>query len=299
MDEAAKLEERRRRFAVDAKATKAKSKTLVELRQTPACSNAVAKTSGSSSTSVYGQNTCLEKGYLRLTSMPTADAVRPPHVLRAALDLLVGKWKQGQCEYAYACDQLKAIRQDLTVQLLRDSLAVQVYEAHGRIALAASDFSEFRSCHGMLKDLYAEGVRGCEPEFCGYGVLYALMVGGGTLGTELAGMRQDLYNKPHVRFAMQVCQAIKCGNAIQFWQLSQQSSSTAEAFMTALAAKLRPQMYECVLRSFMPTVSLAFLSSMLGFESKEEVAEYVSQQRGVFDSTSGVLNIKASRSSRS
>lgn len=43
---------------------------------------------------VRGQNTSLEKDYLRLTSHPTLADVRPPQVLRQALELVKHKWVQ-------------------------------------------------------------------------------------------------------------------------------------------------------------------------------------------------------------
>ena len=43
---------------------------------------------------VYGQNRQLEKEYLRLTSMPTLDAVRPPAVLKKALRHVLQRWLQ-------------------------------------------------------------------------------------------------------------------------------------------------------------------------------------------------------------
>lgn len=43
---------------------------------------------------VFGTNTSVEKGYLRLTSLPSVDAVRPPAVLRQALERVKARWLQ-------------------------------------------------------------------------------------------------------------------------------------------------------------------------------------------------------------
>lgn len=41
-----------------------------------------------------GTNEALEKDFLRLTSMPALEAIRPPAVLRRALDMVKRKWTQ-------------------------------------------------------------------------------------------------------------------------------------------------------------------------------------------------------------
>jgi hypothetical protein len=38
-------------------------------------------------------------------------------VLEQCLALIKKRWKKERCSYAYACSQLKSIRQDLTVQV--------------------------------------------------------------------------------------------------------------------------------------------------------------------------------------
>ena len=133
-----------------------------------------------------GTSTALEKSYLRLTSAPAAAEVRPPSVLRDALALVKRKWAESR-DAAYAADQLKAIRQDLTVQRKRGgALAAEVYATHARIALETRDWAEFNQCQTVLRGMHSRRARrstcasGAEDasedvvaEFAAYRLLYA------------------------------------------------------------------------------------------------------------------------------
>ncbi|PNS16349.1 hypothetical protein CAC42_6456 [Sphaceloma murrayae] len=96
---------------------------------------------------VIGTNQSLEKAYFRLTAPPKPETVRPLEVLKKSIDLVITKWKS-QHNYTYVCDQFKSIRQDLTVQHIKNEFTVRVYEAHARIALEKGDLDK---AHGAVK----------------------------------------------------------------------------------------------------------------------------------------------------
>jgi hypothetical protein len=58
--------------------------------------------------------------FFGLPSAPDPSTVRPERVLRKALTSLKKKWRSSAVDYIYMCSQMKAIRQDLTVQHIQN-----------------------------------------------------------------------------------------------------------------------------------------------------------------------------------
>ncbi len=80
---------------------------------------------------LIGTSKALEKNFLRLTTEPRAEDIRPQAVLKKAMKMVKKRWKKEVVDYKWACEQLKAIRQDLSVQNVRNNLTVDVYQTHG------------------------------------------------------------------------------------------------------------------------------------------------------------------------
>jgi hypothetical protein len=76
----------------------------------------------------------LEKPYLRLTAAPDPSTVRPLQILKKTLEMLKSRWRK-EHNYTFVCDQFKSLRQDLTVQRIKNEFTVKVYETHSRIAI--------------------------------------------------------------------------------------------------------------------------------------------------------------------
>lgn len=168
---------------------------------------------------VVGRCETLEKNYFRLTSAPNPDTVRPLPVLHKTLDLLKKKWKK-ESNYGYICDQFKSLRQDLTVQHIRNEFTVLVYEIHARIALEKGDLGEYNQCQTQLRVLYAQQLGGHPTEFKAYRILYFIYTRNWTaMNDALADVTAEDKKDLAVKHALDVRSALALGNYHRFFQL--------------------------------------------------------------------------------
>ena len=167
----------------------------------------------------FGTSEKLEKNYYRLTSAPLPETVRPLHVLQEALELLKRRWRADN-NYSYMCDQLKSIRQDLTVQHIESEFTVSVYEIHARIALENGDLGEYNQCQTVLRRLHKQNPCGHPAEFIAYRILYFVYTRNRTqmnhILTELTSSEKAEFAINH---ALLVRSALALGNIHKFFRL--------------------------------------------------------------------------------
>jgi SAC3 family protein LENG8/THP3 len=89
---------------------------------------------------------------MRLTTFPKSENVRPLEVLKKSLAHIKCQFIQNE-DFEWANEQLKSVRQDITVQNLRCSFVLEVYETHARILLEHGDLNEFNQCQTMIRNL--------------------------------------------------------------------------------------------------------------------------------------------------
>eukprot|EP00250_Pteridium_aquilinum_P020939 c24992_g1_i2 orf=676-3387(-) len=211
------------------------------------------------------KGTCqeVEKRYLRLTSAPDPNTVRPEEVLRKAL-LMV---QSTQKNYFYKCEQLKSIRQDLTVQRIINELTVQVYETHARMALEAGDLPEYNQCQSQLKGLYAEGIRGCNKEFAAYSLLYIIVHHGNNrdLLSSMARLSVNDKEDPAIKHALAVRAAVAAGNYTTFFRLYRAAPNLGTYLMDLYVEKMRFEALRCMARAYRPTLQASYIGRVLGF----------------------------------
>lgn len=168
---------------------------------------------------VVGTCQVLEKQYFRLTAAPVPSQVRPEHILRQTLELLKKKWKK-EGNYSYICDQFKSMRQDLTVQRIKNEFTVTVYEIHARIALEKGDLGEYNQCQTQLRALYAQNLGGSPVEFKAYRILYFIHTSNRTaLNDVLADLTTAEKEETPIKHALDVRSSLALGNYHRFFRL--------------------------------------------------------------------------------
>ncbi|XP_024969389.1 SAC3 family protein A-like isoform X1 [Cynara cardunculus var. scolymus] len=215
------------------------------------------------------KGTCqeIEKRYLRLTSAPDPATVRPEEVLEKAL-LLV---QDSQKNYLYKCDQLKSIRQDLTVQRIRNELTVKVYETHARLAIEVGDLSEINQCQSQLQTLYAEGIKGCHMEFSAYNLLCVILHSNNNrdLLSAMSRLSIEARKDAAVKHALAVRAAVTSGNYVSFFRLYKIAPNLNTCLMDLYIEKMRYAALKCITRSYRPTLPVSYVAQVLGFPSAE------------------------------
>eukprot|EP01135_Chromosphaera_perkinsii_P003393 Nk52_evm17s242 gene=Nk52_evmTU17s242 len=238
------------------------------------------------------------KEYFRLTSAPDPAQVRPLHILKKSLDEAKKYWKT-KGDYYYACRYLKSIRQDLTVQCIRNNFTVKVYEVHARIALEKADVGEFNQCQSQLKELYKEGNKGHESEFIGYRILYFLYTGSDIdMGNILRWLRPQQKREPAIAHALKVREAHAMGDYVAFFKLYKSAPNMGSYLLKFFVNKERDKALKIICKGFGPSISIDYITAHLEFETPEECIKYLEEEKklslSAFTKNKTALNCKES-----
>jgi len=252
---------------------------------------------------VKGHCQVLEKSYLRLTSPPRAELVRPQHVLKQHLANLKKKWlvyRMHICptgnknvsigeemSYTWFCSQLKAVRQDLVVQRIFNAFAVEVYEMHAKIALQENDLNEYNQSQTQLRDLYnllshqglekkgIETVLGMENqnEFIAYRIIYFIFLtgnrkydgGSSDLLKIMCSLSSEQREDFAIKHALKVRAAVAENNYHAFFQLHDNCPNLGSYLMDTLVPDVRALALKQMMKVYKPSIPTLYLLQELGF----------------------------------
>lgn len=254
---------------------------------------------------VVGTCKSLEKSYFRLTTYPKPERIRPLHVLQKSLEHIKTKYIATE-DFQWANDQLKAVRQDLTVQGIRSCFCLEVYETHARILLENGDLDEFNQCQSMIRSLTeisygkeknvdcfdyqensfvddAEILRQSDEhrdEFRAYQLIYSMVQSSWTdLNMSLTGSGLDGHSCQH---ALVVVKSVIQSDYHTFFKLYESAPNLSAYLMDFLVKRVRNDAYERIVSSYRPTMGVEYFREALSFENLEETRSFLKKNKVVF-----------------
>ena len=258
---------------------------------------------------VKGTCQVLEKQYLRLTAPPKPELVRPLPILQQHLKNLKAEWALGEKsngsnnmiqgkkrrDYLWFCAEMKALRQDLTVQHIRNAFTCEVYETHARMALQEGDLNEFNQAQTQLEILYdlfrketggSDGtnkkskveVTGLENEneFVAYRLIYFVML---TLNPKYTGGSSDMLrlmlsltasqqrDDAAIQHALQVRAAVADMDYHKFFLLNKRCPNLGGKLTNLMVPTIRHQALQRICKAYRPLAEVKYVLQEIGLMS--------------------------------
>ncbi|CAJ0942494.1 unnamed protein product, partial [Mesorhabditis belari] len=219
---------------------------------------------------VRGTCQTVEKAFFRLTAAPDPSQVRPLEVLQKALELVKKKYRGG-AEYSYLSSQLRSIRQDLTVQRIRNLFTVTVYETHARICLENKDREEFNQCQNQLKALYKTVDNAPhKDEFTAYRLLYFVYMQNSTDILTLLKETKTAHNGDKcMMYALKVREAWARQYYPRLFKLYCEAPKMCGYIMDMFVERERKIFMNHILKAHRTSISVDVLSKWMGLAEKE------------------------------
>lgn len=197
-------------------------------------------------------------------------------------------------------DRTRSIRQDLTIQNIRNESSIQIHEYIARFHILSSHilceedpsvFDAFQNTEQLrkvlqtLQELYHDhGHKSCpnEPEFQSYYILTHLK--DEDVYRRSLSMPSHIFNSPLVQLALDIVSSVRENNYIRFFKLLEHSKSASNSIVAYLQAcishshftYIRKQALVCMTQVY-STIKLSELKRLLRFDSIEESSSFLSQ----------------------
>ncbi|KAI0220312.1 hypothetical protein L0F63_006464 [Massospora cicadina] len=228
-----------------------------------------------------------EKSYFRLTSVSCVTCAHCTSSKSGPKKLMV-KWRETK-DYGYILDQFQAIRQDLTVQRIKNPFSVRVYETCARLALESvrvkgnTDkftpsriWGEFNKCQTKLIEFYSYGIQGNEPEFIAYRILYYLHTRNQSdINKTLTMLTWEQKQHAAISHALQVRSAISSMNYVQFFKLYRVTPNLGKCLINHFLERERIRALIVICTSFRQTIPVAYVASKLGFDTLHDCLAFL------------------------